>query len=97
VPFDPLASDTSRALQPPSWRHWFGTDQVGRDVFSRVIVATRLDLAISIAAVALSFVVGSAIGSLAGYYGGWTDRIVGRSVDTIMATRPVARSTTIER
>jgi len=85
VPFDPLASDTARALQPPSWRHWFGTDQVGRDVFSRVIVATRLDLAISVAAVALSFVVGSALGALAGYYGGWTDRIVGRSVDTIMA------------
>ena len=43
VPYDPLASTSTGALQPPSWQHWFGTDQVGRDVFSRVIVATRLD------------------------------------------------------
>ena len=54
-------------------------------MFSRVVVATRLDLSISVAAVALSFVAGSALGSLAGYYGGWTDRIVGRCLDTIMA------------
>ena len=44
VPFDPLQSDAANALKPPSWKHWFGTDNVGRDVFSRVIVATRLDL-----------------------------------------------------
>ncbi|MBV8792717.1 MAG: ABC transporter permease, partial [Pseudolabrys sp.] len=43
VPHDPLASETTAALKPPSWHHWFGTDQIGRDVFSRVIVATRLD------------------------------------------------------
>lgn len=85
VPYDPLATNGARALQPPSWDHWFGTDHLGRDVFSRVIVATRLDLSISVAAVALSFMAGSALGSLAGYYGGWTDRIVGRCLDTIMA------------
>ena len=85
VPFDPLASDTGSALQPPSWKHWFGTDNLGRDVFSRVVVATRLDFMIAFSAVALSFVIGSILGCLAGYYGGWTDRIVGRSVDTIMA------------
>lgn len=85
VPYDPLASDTANALNPPSWDHWFGTDHLGRDVLSRVVVATRLDLAISVAAVALSFVAGSFIGSLAGYYGGWTDRVVGRFADTIMA------------
>jgi len=85
VPFDPLASDTGSALQPPSWKHWFGTDNLGRDVFSRVVVATRLDFMIAFSAVALSFVIGSVLGCLAGYYGGWTDRIVGRSVDTIMA------------
>src|ERR1700730_7033774 len=43
VPCDPLASDTAEALKPPSEAHWFGTDQLGRDIFSRVIVATRLD------------------------------------------------------
>lgn len=84
VPYDPLQTSKEQ-LQPPSWAHWFGTDQLGRDVFSRVIVAARLDLAISVAAVLLSFVGGSILGSLAGYYGGWTDRIVGRVCDTIMA------------
>jgi peptide/nickel transport system permease protein len=85
APFDPLASDTNNALQPPSPEHWFGTDQLGRDVLSRVIVATRLDLGISIAAVALSFAIGSALGAYAGFFGGWSDRIVGRVADTIMA------------
>jgi peptide/nickel transport system permease protein len=85
APFDPLATDAANALQPPSWRHWFGTDQVGRDLLSRVIVATRLDLAIAFAAVLISFALGSVLGCLAGYYGGWTDKLVGRLVDTIMA------------
>jgi peptide/nickel transport system permease protein len=85
APYDPLASNTANALKPPSWSHLFGTDNLGRDVFSRVLVATRLDLLISVAAVALSFAVGSVLGSLSGYYGGWLDRIVGRSIDTIMA------------
>jgi peptide/nickel transport system permease protein len=85
VPFDPLATDGASSLQPPSWKHWWGTDQLGRDVFSRSIAATRLDLSISVAAVALSFAVGSGLGSVSGYFGGWTDRIVGRVLDTIMA------------
>ncbi len=85
VPYDPLASDAAHALEPPSWSHWFGTDNLGRDVFSRVIVATRLDLTISIAAVALSFVFGSALGAAAGYWGGWLDTILNRILDTIMA------------
>ncbi|WP_375169630.1 ABC transporter permease [Marinobacter sp.] len=85
VPFDPLATGVGPALQPPSVAHWFGTDHLGRDVFSRVIVATRLDLLISVSAVALSFVFGSVIGCFAGYFGGWTDRISGRLMDTIMA------------
>lgn len=85
APYDPLASDTASALQPPSRAHWFGTDHLGRDILSRVIVATRLDLIISLAAVALSFVVGSVAGVLAGFHGGWVDRSIGRLVDTIMA------------
>lgn len=84
VPHDPLAS-SSKILQPPSWSHWFGTDHLGRDVFSRVIVATRLDLAISIGAVALSFVAGSILGCAAGYWGGWLDAIISRGLDMIMA------------
>lgn len=85
APFDPMESNAARALQPPNATHWFGTDNLGRDVFSRVIVATRLDMMISVAAVALSFVVGSVIGSVAGYWGGWIDAVTGRFVDTIMA------------
>jgi peptide/nickel transport system permease protein len=85
VPYDPLASDTAQALKSPSRAHWFGTDQLGRDLLSRVVVATRLDLSIALAAVALAFSVGTFAGAAAGFYGGWTDRIVGRITDTIMA------------
>jgi len=85
APFDPLASNSSAALQPPSARHWFGTDALGRDMLSRVIIATRLDLGIALAAVAASFVIGLPLGLAAGYFGGWWDRIVTRLSDTIMA------------
>ena len=85
APYDPLASNTAKTLQPPSRAHWFGTDQIGRDILSRVLVATRLDLIISVAAVALSFAAGSTAGAAAGFFGGWTDRIVTRITDTIMA------------
>lgn len=85
APYDPLATSAANTLKPPSWSHPFGTDHLGRDVFSRVIIATRLDLGIAISAVFLSFIIGSALGSSAGFWGGWTDRIVGRLSDTIMA------------
>jgi len=85
APYDPLASDSGAALQPPSGAHWFGTDSLGRDIFSRVIVATQLDFGIAIAAVALSFAIGTALGLCAGYFGGWWDRISTRLADTIMA------------
>ncbi|WP_417695156.1 ABC transporter permease [Roseibium sp.] len=85
VPHDPLVSNAAQALQPPSLVHWFGTDNLGRDVFSRVVVAARLDLAISVAAVALSFAIGSVLGSVAGYWGGWLDTVLNRVFDTIMA------------
>ncbi|GAB4190394.1 MAG: ABC transporter permease [Thalassobaculales bacterium] len=85
APYDPLASNTAAALQPPSAAHWFGTDQLGRDVFSRILVATRLDLGIALASVALVFVAGGFAGVAAGFFGGWVDRLVGRVADTIMA------------
>jgi peptide/nickel transport system permease protein len=85
VPYDPQASDTVAAYEAPSWRHWFGTDQLGRDILSRVVVATQLDLAIAVFSVALVFLLGGVSGVMAGFYGGWTDRIVGRLADTIMA------------
>ena len=85
TPYDPLATNAANTLQPPSLRNFFGTDHLGRDVFSRVIAATRLDLGIAVSAVSISFVIGSALGCSAGFWGGWTDRIVGRFSDTIMA------------
>jgi peptide/nickel transport system permease protein len=85
VPYDPVASDVPQALQSPNAAHWFGTDQLGRDVFSRIVVATRLDLAIAVTAVSISFVIGAVIGSLCGYAGGKLDRVVGRLVDVLMA------------
>jgi peptide/nickel transport system permease protein len=85
APYDPLASDTAAAMQSPSARHWFGTDSLGRDILSRIMVAARLDFGIAISAVSASFALGAALGALAGFYGGWTDRVVGRVADTIMA------------
>ncbi len=85
APYDPLASNTALALKPPSLRNWFGTDQLGRDVFSRVVVATRLDLFIAVASVVLVFLMGGIAGIASGFFGGWTDRIIGRISDTIMA------------
>ena len=85
APYGPYVTDAANTLSPPSWEHFFGTDNLGRDVFSRVIIATRLDLGIALSAVAMSFLLGSILGCSAGFWGGWTDRIVGRLSDTIMA------------
>lgn len=85
VPHDPMASGVGPALSPPSAAHWFGTDALGRDIFSRVVVATRLDLGIAFSAVLLSFVVGMPLGLMAGFLGGWWDRIISRGADTLMA------------
>ncbi|WP_315716427.1 MULTISPECIES: ABC transporter permease [unclassified Bradyrhizobium] len=79
APFDPYATDLGHVLLPPSGTHWFGTDQLGRDVLSRVIVSARLDLFIAVCAVTASFTIGVGIGGLSGYLGGafdlWTSRI----------------------
>ena len=85
TPYDPLKTDAYASLQAPSMAHWFGTDQFGRDILSRVIAATRLDIAISVSAVLMSAVVGVLVGAVAGYTGGWFDRIIGRFTDVLMA------------
>jgi peptide/nickel transport system permease protein len=85
VPYDPIVSNVSQALMPPSAAHIAGTDQIGRDVFSRLIVAARLDLAIAVSAVGISFAIGAVIGAICGYTGGRLDRGVGRFVDVLMA------------
>ncbi len=85
IPYDPLAVDTSAALKPPTLTHLFGTDALGRDILSRVAIATRLDIGMAIGAVTLSFIIGTGMGAIAGYFGSWTDAIIGRIMDTIMA------------
>jgi peptide/nickel transport system permease protein len=85
APFDPLNTSAGAPMTPPSSKHWFGTDALGRDVLSRVLVATRLDLGLALAAVAASVVIGSSLGALAGYFGGWTDIIISRLSELIMA------------
>jgi peptide/nickel transport system permease protein len=85
APFDPLNTSAGAPMTPPSPKHWFGTDALGRDVLSRVLVATRLDLGLALAAVAASVVIGSSLGALGGYFGGWTDIIISRFSELIMA------------
>jgi glutathione transport system permease protein len=69
----------------PSWHHWMGVDPLGRDIFSRILLGTRISLAAGFFSVALGCIVGSTLGLLAGYYGGWWDRIVMRISDVLFA------------
>jgi peptide/nickel transport system permease protein len=85
APYDPVASNVSIALQAPTAAHWAGTDQLGRDILSRILYAARLDLLIAVSAVSMSFAVGAVIGGFCGYRGGRLDRWVGRFVDVLMA------------
>jgi peptide/nickel transport system permease protein len=82
---DPFATDSARALLPPTWVAPCGTDQVGRDICTRIIYAARLDLFIAVSAVAIALIIGSMLGCVAGYFGGWVDRISMWVIDTIMA------------
>jgi len=81
APFDPIAMDYNAIMQPPSAAHWFGTDNFGRDMFSRVIWATRVDMQIAIVSTLFPIVFGTMVGILTGYYGNWLDAIFGRVVD----------------
>jgi peptide/nickel transport system permease protein len=79
TPYDPYVTDLAKVLSPPGKLHWFGTDQLGRDVLSRVVASARIDLFVAVCAVAASFTVGVGIGGVAGYLGGsfdrWTSRV----------------------
>ena len=85
LPFDPLAVDFGQALLPPSLGHWFGTDDLGRDVFSRVVVASHTDLEIAVMCVLIPFVTGTAVGLVSGYAGGVIDAVLMRLVDILWA------------
>jgi len=83
APFDPLEQNYAQALQSPSLHHLFGTDEFGRDIFSRVIYGTRIDLQVGIISVIAPFVIGIALGSISAYYGGFIDTLIMRMVDVV--------------
>ena len=85
APYPPNAHNLSIVLQPPSWEHWLGTDNYGRDVLSRVIHGTRIDLQMGILAVLFPFLLGTTLGAISGYFGGWVDTLMMRLLDVTMA------------
>jgi peptide/nickel transport system permease protein len=85
APQDPLDQSFLTAGQGPSDAHWFGTDSFGRDVLSRVLVGARVSLAIGIFAPLIAAIAGVWLGMVAGYFGGWTDRLISRASDLLMS------------
>lgn len=85
TPYDPLADDIINSLMPPSAEHWFGTDQLGRDVFSRVIVGARDILTVAPLATLIATIFGTALGLVTGYFRGLVDDIVSRVLEAFMA------------
>lgn len=82
---DPLTTNPGQALSPPSAEHWFGTDKFGRDVFARAVHSARLDLPVGIVIAIASMAIGSVIGLIAGYWGGWVDETIMRLTDVVLA------------
>ena len=85
APYDPVKPDFKALRQPPSAQHLFGTDKQGRDIFSRIIHGTRISMAVGFLSMTLTVLIGTAVGAVAGYYGGKTDTVLMRIVDTLWA------------
>lgn len=85
LPHDPIAQDLSNILKPPSAAHWFGTDNFGRDIFTRVVYAAKIDLMIGFLCVLFPWIIGVFLGVIAGYYGGWAETLIMRTVDVFTA------------
>jgi peptide/nickel transport system permease protein len=85
TPYDPIALDFGARLASPSWDHWLGTDQFGRDVLSRLLSAASVSITVSLSTVALAMAIGITVGAVSGYFGGWLDRLVMTIVDAFMA------------
>ena len=84
APYDPSAYDVRQILLPPSFAHWLGTDQIGRDVLSRMLYGARISMAVGFVSVGIAVVVGTLIGSVAAYYGGRVDELLMRFVDLML-------------
>jgi peptide/nickel transport system permease protein len=85
TPYNPIGQDLSASLLGPSAHHLLGTDQLGRDVFTRMLYGLRTDLRIAFIAVLFPFILGTVLGSVAGYFGGWVDSVIMRVVDVVVA------------
>lgn len=85
TPYDPIAQDPTARLAAPSGEHWFGTDQFGRDTFSRILEGLRFSLQVAVIAVGLAALIGTAAGVVAGFLGGWVDAVVMRVADVLFA------------
>lgn len=95
TPFSPVAQEPAARFSPPGSSHWLGTDQFGRDVASRVMLGILASLRVAVLSVAVSAVVGSLAGIVAGYFGGWTDRLIGRGTDMLFAFPAILLALTI--
>ena len=85
APYSPIKTDMAALLEPPSAKHLCGTDQLGRDVFSRLVWGARLSLSVGLIAIAIELVVGVVLGLISGYFGGWVDDVIMRICDVVMA------------
>lgn len=85
APYDPLEQDVLAALKPPSAQHWLGTDDVGRDIMSRILHGSQISLRVGLISVSIAGIVGVSLGIAAGFYGGWFDDIVMRLIDILLA------------
>lgn len=85
APYDPIVPDIANKLAPPSSAHWLGTDELGRDILSRVLAGTRISLGIATLILSIAITFGVLIGSIAGYVGGWVDEVLMRITDVFLA------------
>ena len=85
APYSPVGQDLGQRLLPPSAEHWMGTDELGRDIFSRVVHGARLTLLIVALVVVISAPIGLILGAVSGYFGGWTDRILMGVTDVFLS------------
>ncbi|MGD9827672.1 MAG: ABC transporter permease [Hyphomicrobiaceae bacterium] len=85
APYDPIKQHIADALQPPSQKYWLGTDAFGRDVWSRILWGGRISLFVSVASISIAMVIGSTLGIVAGYKGGWIDQIIMRAMDVLLS------------
>ena len=95
TPYNPIETNMANALKPPSAAHWFGTDQLGMDIFSRVIAGTRVSLTVGLLAVSIALTIGVILGAVSGYVGGRTDTVIMRVMDMMLAVPSILLAITL--